>query len=192
MINYTHSLKFWQEHSEKALIFRKYDSVFGLHKFTEEEFYLDYLNKIRLPPFRVPAALDRSFNFSHLLRLMAAFPDMKPRPLFESSNSIYPTIIVDYYNGREVNTFEIEKLTMAAIESLFETLLAWFMELSLDKLNKGGNLPIEKGIRMSIERWNNYTRLAMTRIERNWALTGSHDPPANKEISVYFPDRYSH
>lgn len=186
MLNYTSRVKFWQEHSAKADIFKMYDAVFGQHNFTEEGFYRDYLDDVRLLPFYVPKALSRSFNYTYLLRLMAAFPDMRPIPVFKSSKQIYPTLVVDYYDGNDVNTFNLEDLSLSAIESFFELLVSWFMELSLGKLNNTEG-PIEKGVHKSIERWNNFCRLAMARTARNLALAGPVAPLARRKAAVYFP-----
>lgn len=186
MLNYPGSVRFWQEHSAKADIFQMYDAVFGQHNFTEEGFYRDYLDDVRLLPFYVPKALSRSFNYTYLLRLMAAFPDMRPIPVFESCKQVYPTLIVDYYDGYDVNTFELEALSLIEIESFFELLVAWFMELSLDKLNNT-NVPIEKGVHQSIARWNTFCRLAMARTSRNLVLAGPDGPQAVKKAEVYFP-----
>lgn len=186
MLNYPGSVKFWQEHSEKADIFKLYDSVFGQHNFIEEGYYRDYLDHVRLMPFYIPKALSRSFNYTYLLKLMAAFPEMRLMPVFKSSKQVYPTLLVDYYDGYDLNTFKLERLSLNDIESFFELLVAWFMELSLDKLNNT-KVPIENGVHQSVARWNKFCRLAQARTARNLALAGTTPPLAGKNEAVYFP-----
>ena len=186
MLNYIGSINYWQKYSEHAHIFKMYTSVFGQHNFTEEGFYRDYLDEVHLLPFFVPKALSRSFNYSYLLRLMAAFPDMRPIPKFKSSMQIYPSLEVDHFDGSNVNTFLLEELSLTAIGSLFELLVAWFMELSLDKLNNS-ELPIEKGILLNIKQWNNFCRLAKARSARNIAFTGTDAPAAEINAALHFP-----